>query len=61
MHGLPLHCDYAAEDLAEIALSDKKRSGSSLTLAVPCALGESMLHKVDVSELTGWARAGLKA
>ena len=59
-HGLPLHTEYSAEELAEIALSDKKRAGGSITLAVPCGMGESRLHKIDVSELTGWAKAGLQ-
>ena len=60
-HSLPLHTDYSAEDLAEIALSDKKRSGENITLAVPCGFGESRLHKISVDELTGWAQAGLQA
>ena len=59
-HGLPLHTDLSAEALAEGALSDKKRAGDTLTLAVPCAMGQSMLHPVPVSELVEWARAGLK-
>ncbi|MBP3652336.1 MAG: 3-dehydroquinate synthase [Clostridia bacterium] len=60
-HDLPLHCPYGAEELAEVALLDKKRSGSTLTLAVPCGLGETKLHKIDVSELIDWAKAGLEA
>ena len=59
-HALPLHTVYSAGELAEIALSDKKRSGGSITLAVPCGFGESRLHKISVDELTGWAQAGLK-
>lgn len=60
-HDLPLQAAYSAEDLADIALSDKKRSGGSITLAVPCGFGESKLHKIPVSELLGWAQSGLQA
>ena len=60
-HGLPLHTSCSAQDLAEVALSDKKRSGAHITLAVPCGFGESRLHKIPVSELLSWASDGLKA
>ena len=60
-HALPLHTSFAADDLADIALSDKKRSGGSITLAVPCGYGESRLYKISVDELFSWACDGLKA
>jgi len=60
-HTLPIHTVFPAEALADIALSDKKRAGGSITLAVPCGMGESKLHRIDVSELLSWAQAGLKA
>lgn len=59
-HGLPLHTNLSAETLVQGALSDKKRQQEKLTLAVPCGLGESMLHTIAVDELIHWARAGLK-
>lgn len=59
-HRLPLHSPYDAETLADGALSDKKRAGGQLTLAVPCALGESMLYTIPVEEAIDWARAGLE-
>ena len=60
-HDLPLHTPFDAEELARVALLDKKRSGDSLTLAVPCGLGEVKLHRINVSELIDWAKAGLEA
>lgn len=60
-HDLPLEIPYGAEALSEAALMDKKRSGSTLTLAVPCGVGETMLHKINVGELIDWAKAGLEA
>ena len=46
--------------LFELALSDKKRKGGSVTLVVPVKYGESDLRTVPVEELIDWARAGLK-
>jgi len=57
-YALPIEAEYAAERLAEIALSDKKRAGDAITLAVPTGTGESELIKIPVSELIDWARAG---
>ena len=56
-YALPLRTEYPAEALADVALSDKKRAGDTITLAVPCAVGESRLHKIGVAELTDWAGA----
>ena len=58
---LPTETQYSPEQLAEVALSDKKRKGDALTLVVPCAFGESALRPVPVAELADWARAGLDA
>lgn len=60
MHALPKFTGLSAEALAAGALSDKKRAGGQITLAVPCGYGESKLKRVPVSELIDWARAGLK-
>lgn len=60
-YALPTECAYSAEELANIALSDKKRAGKQIHLAVPCGFGESMLHSIAVDALPDWARAGLKA
>ena len=58
---LPTETQYSPEQLAEVALSDKKRKGDTLTLVVPYAFGESALRPVPVAELADWARAGLDA
>ena len=60
-YNLPLETQYSPEQLAEVALSDKKRTGDTLTLVVPCAWSESALRPVPVAELADWARAGLDA
>ena len=57
-NGLKTHCDYPADTLAAAALSDKKRSGGSITLVLPERIGKCYLKKVPVSELPEWfARA----
>lgn len=58
---LPAETPYTAEDLASIALSDKKRSGDMLNLVLPCGMGDSKLNPVNVSELQTWAADGLQA
>lgn len=58
---LPAECPFDAAELAEIALSDKKRAGDTLTLAVPVAIGEAELRPIPVSGLMDWAKAGLEA
>lgn len=56
-YGLPTKCDFSPEQLCEAALSDKKRSGGTINLVLPKKLGECVLHKVNVSELTEFFRS----
>lgn len=58
--GLPSACPYPAAELAHIALSDKKRAGGSITLAVPEEPGRAELMRVPVEELENWAKAGIE-
>ena len=57
-YNLPSESPYCAEDLAAKALSDKKRSGESITIVVPTAVGKSELKRIPVSELISWAKDG---
>ncbi len=57
--GLPTSCCYTAEELAAVALSDKKRKGDFITLVVPHAIGDTRLMKLNVSQLTDFIRKGL--
>ncbi len=50
-YGLPVECPYSACELADIALSDKKRSGGTITLVMPYGIGDSRLYKIKVEEL----------
>lgn len=58
--GLPVACPYPASALAEAALSDKKRTGSRITLVLPQAIGRCVLHKIDVSQLEDAFQRGLE-
>lgn len=55
---LPTATAFSPEDLAASALSDKKRSGGSLTIVVPEQIGQSTLKKIPVSELLTVIKAG---
>lgn len=50
-NNLPVECGYAPNDLADAALSDKKRSGGRINFVVPRVIGECYLKKIPVEEL----------
>ncbi len=58
-YGLPIHCPYTAEEIARIALSDKKCDGGYIKLIMPYAIGDSRLYKVSVDELAGVFSKGI--
>ncbi len=58
--GLPTECTYSASALADVASTDKKRKGDSITLAVPYAIGDTRLVKMPLSELQVFISKGLK-
>ena len=58
-YGLPDATAYSAQALYEKTLSDKKRSGDTISLVVPIAGGASQLVRIPVSELPAWIERGL--
>ncbi len=56
---LPTTTDYTAQELYEKTLSDKKRTGDTITLVVPVAWGRSQLEKIPVRDLLTWIERGL--
>lgn len=50
-NSLPVECDFAPADLADIALSDKKRTGGTINFVVPKVMGECVLKKIPVEVL----------
>ncbi len=59
-YDLPDATEYGAKALYEKTLSDKKRTGSSISLVVPTAWGKSVLRAVPVPDLYHWIEKGLK-
>ena len=57
--GLPIKCDFSAEELYKVTLNDKKRAGDSVTLVVPEKIGSCVLHKVKTEELLEYIKKGL--
>ena len=56
---LPIHTDCTAEALYKSALSDKKRSGGSVSLIIPHQIGDCVIHPMPVSEIEAFIKAGL--
>ena len=57
--GLPIFTHHSAEALANAALSDKKRSGDTVKLILPKAVGECSIVPTPVSKLESIIQAGL--
>ena len=57
--GLPTKTAYTAEELFSYTLSDKKRSGSSVSLIIPEAIGNCRIVPTPVEQLKSFIEAGL--
>lgn len=57
--GLPTVCPYSAQQLTAVATADKKRTGDTLTLILPYAVGDSRLYPIPISELESFIAKGL--
>ena len=56
---LPVYVGIPAWELAQAALSDKKRSGGSINLIVPLSVGNCVMRATPVEELEEFIQAGL--
>jgi 3-dehydroquinate synthase len=56
---LPTHTDFNSQELFEHALSDKKRSGGTVNLILPEAIGCCRIHPMQVEKLKSFIQAGL--
>ena len=59
-NGLPTTTDFPTLALAQAALADKKRSGDTITLVIPEAIGRCRLKTLPVKELPSVIAAGLE-
>ena len=50
-NNLPTECGFAPNDLADVALSDKKRTGGTINFVVPEVMGRGVLKKIPVETL----------
>lgn len=57
--GLPTDTCYTANQLFSSALSDKKRSGGTVNLIVPQAIGTCVILPTPISKLESFIQAGL--
>ena len=57
--GLPTGTSYSAQDLYEYTLSDKKRSGSTVNLIIPRAIGQCDIVPTSIEQLLTFIKAGL--
>lgn len=59
-YGLPENTPYKADELTHACLSDKKRSGESITMIFPVEIGRCVLKKIPVREIESVIRSGLE-
>lgn len=57
--GLPISTNFAAAEICQAALADKKRFGSTVNLIIPQQLGVCEIRKTPVSQLQSYIEAGL--
>lgn len=57
---LPIRCDFSPRQLAQAALSDKKRAGDTITLILPEEMGLCVPYKISVSHLEDFFWAGME-
>lgn len=60
-YSLPIFSPFSAPELAAASLSDKKRSGNDITLVLPREIGDCVMQKFPISELTDIISVGLGA
>ena len=57
--GLPTTVDYPVEDIYRYTLSDKKRTGGTLNLILPRAIGDCVIVPTPVEKLKSFIEEGL--
>jgi 3-dehydroquinate synthase len=57
--GLPVNTNFTSIELADAAMHDKKRSGDTIHLIVPRAIGQCDILPIETLELKSFIEAGL--
>ncbi len=58
-NGLPTNCDFTADELYKVSLTDKKRSSDMISLIIPEKYGLCKIQKITVEQLKDFIEAGL--
>ena len=59
-NGLPSKCPYSTEELFDGVLSDKKRTGETITLVLPEGIGKVRLEKMSLDDSYAYLEKGLE-
>ena len=59
-YNLDAACNFAAKELTEAILHDKKRSGERITVVIPESVGKVMLYELPVTEVNSFISGGLE-
>ena len=57
--GLPTECEYSADELFGIMLSDKKRSGDFINFIIPKQIGACVSQKMGLEQVRKFTEDGL--
>ena len=58
-NGLPTECSFSADDIYEAAMSDKKKSGTSISPILLYDIGECFIHKTSIMDFKTICRKGV--
>lgn len=58
-NNLPTTCEFSADDLYKVSLTDKKRSQDVISLIVPEKYGLCKIHKINIDQLKDFIELGL--
>ena len=58
-NNLPTTCDFSADELYKVSLTDKKRSQDVISLIVPEKYGLCKIHKINIDQLKDFIELGL--
>ena len=58
-YSLPTSCNFSAEELASVALGDKKRAGQTISFILPYAIGDCRVCDMKIEDITEFIQKGL--
>ena len=58
-NSLPVKTSFSADELYDVTLNDKKRTGGEISLVVPEKLGKCVLKKVPVEQVYDFIKSGI--